>query len=75
MERLSPLSGEALSRAMERLRNPKPGGKVEEAIRFGVDVTLLMEQLRLTPAERAKRMHELAQAAEVSRGAAKRGRA
>lgn len=43
---------------------------MEAAIAFGVDVTLLMEQLKLSPAERARQMHELAQAAEAVRGAA-----
>jgi len=50
---LSPLTGERLARAIERLRNPKPGGKVEAAKRFGVDLTLLMEQVKLYPADRA----------------------
>jgi hypothetical protein len=36
-----------------------------------VDLTLLIEQLRLTPAERVRRMHELAQVAESVRGAAR----
>lgn len=57
---------------MDRLRNPKPGGKVEEAVRFGVDFTLLIEQLKLSPAERADQMHRLAQAAESVRATAAR---
>jgi hypothetical protein len=64
------LTGEALDRAIARLRNPKPGGKVEAASQFGVDVTLLIEQLKLSPAERARRMHSLAIAAESVRGTA-----
>ena len=56
---------------MERLQNPIPGGKVEAAREFGVDLTLLMEQLKVSPAERARRMHALAQTAESVRGAAK----
>jgi hypothetical protein len=54
------LTGEKLARALERLRNPKAGGKVEAAKRFGVDLTLLMEQVGLSPADRARRMHGLA---------------
>jgi len=65
-----PLSNEALARAINRLRNPKPGGKVEAALQFGVDVTLLIEQLKLSPAERASRMHSLAVAAESVRARA-----
>ena len=46
-----------VARAVERLRAPLPGGKIEAALSFGVDLTLLAEQIRLTPAERAARMH------------------
>lgn len=59
-----------MARILERLRNPKPGGKLEAAKQFGVDISLLMEQVRLSPADRARRMHDLAQAAESVRGAA-----
>jgi len=69
---LGPLTGSALARAIERLRNPKPGGKVEAAREFGVDVTLLIEQIKLSPAERAERMHALAQTAESVRGTARK---
>ncbi len=70
MDVLRPLTSEKLARAVERLRNPKPGGKVEAARRFGVDLTLMIEQVRLSPADRARRMHSLALAAETVRGAA-----
>ena len=70
MAALRQLHGAELARAIERLRNPVPGGKVEAAKEFGVDVTLLMEQLKLSPGERARRMHALAQAAESVRGTA-----
>ena len=72
MATLRPLTGNELARAIERLRNPAPGGKVEAAKKFGVDLTLLIEQIKLTPAERAKRMHALAQTAESVRGVARR---
>ncbi len=62
--------GPGLARANERLLNPIPGGKVEAAQAFGVDVTLLIEQITLSTAERARRMHVLAQAAESVRGKA-----
>ena len=64
------LTGTGLVRAIERLQNPAPGGKVEAARAFGVDVTLLIEQIKLNPAERARRMHALAQAAESVRDSA-----
>lgn len=63
-----------LARAEERLRNPRPGSRIEAAQRFGVDLTLLIERLRLSPAERVRRMHQAAEAAEQVRGAARRVR-
>ena len=43
------------------------------AQKFGIDLTLLIEQLRLTPAERVRRMHDLCQPAEPVRAAASIG--
>jgi hypothetical protein len=73
-KQLLALTPAQLARAEERLRNPAPGSRIEAAQRYGVDLTLLIEQLRLTPAERVRRMHQAAQAAEQLRGAARRGR-
>ena len=64
-----------LARAESRLRNPRAGCRIEAAQRFGVDLTLLIEQLRLSPAERVRRMHEAAQAADQACGVARRERA
>ncbi len=36
----------------EKLLNPKPGSKVAAAKEFGIDLTLLIRNLRLTPEER-----------------------
>ena len=36
----------------EKLLNPKPGSKIAAAKEFGIDLTLLVRQLRLTPQER-----------------------
>ena len=69
---LRALTAEELARAEAKLRYPAPGSRIEAARRHGVDLTLLIEQLRLAPAERARRMHLLAQAAEKVRGAARR---
>ena len=44
---------------------------MEAARQFGIDVTLLVEQLKLSPAERAKRMHALARTACLVRGKAR----
>ena len=75
MGELRHLTGPELARAIERLRNPIPGGKIEAAKEFGVDLTLLIEQIKLSPAERSRRMHALAQSVESVRGAARRYRA
>lgn len=42
-------------RPEEKLLNPLPGGKIASARDFGIDLTLLVENLRLTPAERIKK--------------------
>lgn len=36
----------------EKLLNPKPGSKIAAAKEFGIDLTLLVRQLRLTPQQR-----------------------
>ena len=46
------LTPEELARAEARLRNPAPGSRIEAAKKYGIDLTLLIGQLRLTPAER-----------------------
>lgn len=38
----------------ELLRNPKPGTKAAAARDFGIDLTLVIEQLRLTPEQRIR---------------------
>lgn len=39
----------------EKLLNPRPGSKIAAARDFGIDLTQIVENLRLTPAERIKR--------------------
>ena len=72
MKELRSLTPEQLARAEKRLRHPKPGSRIEAAQRFGIDLSALIEQLRLSPAERVRRIHEAAQVAEQVRGAARR---
>lgn len=36
----------------EKLLNPRPGSKIAAAKEFGIDLTLVVSQLRLTPQER-----------------------
>jgi hypothetical protein len=42
----------------EKLLNPKPGSKIAAAKEFGIDLTLLIGTLRLTPNERVKDMQK-----------------
>lgn len=74
MKELRPLSPEEFARAESRLRNPAPGSRIEAAQRYGIDLTLLIENLRLTPAERVSHMQEVVEVAESIRGAARRRR-
>ncbi|MGH7785095.1 MAG: hypothetical protein ACREO5_14805 [Candidatus Binatia bacterium] len=38
----------------EKLLNPRPGSKIAAARDYGIDLTLLVENLRLTPAQRLR---------------------
>ncbi len=40
----------------EKLLNPRPGSKIAEAREYGIDLTLIVENLRLTPEQRIKKM-------------------
>ncbi len=42
----------------EKLLNPKPGSKIAAAKEFGIDLTLLIGTLRLTPNQRVKNMQK-----------------
>jgi hypothetical protein len=72
MKMLRPLTPAELSRAEGRLLHPAPGSRIEGAKNHGIDLTLLVEQLRLTPAERAKKLELASTALEQVRGAARK---
>ncbi len=42
----------------ERLLNPKPGSKIAAAKEFGIDLMLLVENLRLTPDQRVRNLQQ-----------------
>jgi hypothetical protein len=42
----------------EKLLNPRPGSKAAAAKEFGIDLTLLLENLRLTPDQRVRNMQQ-----------------
>ena len=68
------MTREEFDRVAGRLRNPAPGSRIEAAQKYGIDLTLLISQLRLTPEERARELEEAAQIADEVRGAARRRR-
>lgn len=41
------------------MMNPPPGSKAAEAKEFGIDLTLLVENLRLTPSERIRKLQSI----------------
>jgi hypothetical protein len=74
VKELRALTPEEFARAERRLRHPAPGSRIAAAQEYGIDLTLLIEQLRLSPAERVRRMHAVSVEAEQVRGAARRKR-
>ena len=66
------MTPQELARAEQRLRDPAPGSRIEAARDYGIDLTLLIEQLRLTPAERARKLERASTALEQVRGVARR---
>jgi hypothetical protein len=71
---LLPLTPEQLAKAEDRLRNPAPGSRIEAAEQYGVSLSLLIEQLRLTPTERGRKLEGASIAIEKVRGAARKRR-
>ena len=51
--------------------NPAPGSKIAAARDFGIDLSLVLSQLRLSPAERASQMLGVCKIAESMRGRAR----
>ncbi len=74
MKELLPLTPEQLARAEELLRNPPPGSRIAAARDYGIDLTLIISKLRLTPEERVRVMHDASAVAQQVRGAAWRNR-
>ncbi len=69
---LRALTAEQLACAEDRLLHPAPGSRIEAAKNYGVDLTLLVEQLRLTPDERARKLESASEALSKVRGIARR---
>jgi hypothetical protein len=56
----------------ELVKNPPKGSKIEAAKEFGVDLTLNLRLLRLSPAERVQEMEDALNFAEQLREAVRR---
>lgn len=65
----APHDPSAFASEWARAELPSYGPDWERAIEFGVDVTLLLENLARTPAERLRRLQQVAEFHELLRGA------
>ncbi len=72
MNRLVALTPYQLARAEYLLRYPPSGGRIEAAKEYGIDLTMLIEQLRLTPAERARKLEAAVTVLQRIRGTARK---
>lgn len=64
-----------MNQVEEKLLYPRPGSRIDAAHAFGVDLTLLIERLRLTPEERVLDLQGAIRGLEGVRGKARRQRA
>ena len=55
--------------AWQLINNPPPGSKLAEAKEYGIDLTLLVENLKLTPSERARKANAGAESLRALRSA------
>jgi hypothetical protein len=51
------MTSEEQQRLWDLIQNPPPGSKIEAARNYGVDLTLNLRSLQLTPTERAEAMN------------------
>jgi hypothetical protein len=72
VKELRALTPEEFERAAEKLRNPAPGSRIEAAQKYGIDLTLLIEQFRLTPDQRVRKLEAATKSLEKIRGIARR---
>jgi len=59
----------------ERLLRPKAGSKIDEARDYGIDLSQVVENLRLTPAERIKKNDQAVNSMLMFEAAMKRAKA
>ncbi len=58
-------------RLWELVSNPIPGSKIAAAMEFGIDLTLTLENLLLTPTQRLQKMEEFSRSLEELRRTAR----
>ncbi len=63
-----------MTKAEEKLLYPKPGSKIAAARDYGVDLTLLVGRLRLTPEERLRDLQSMMNFVEKFRGIARKAK-
>jgi hypothetical protein len=63
------MTPEEQNRLFMLIANPPPGSKIEAARDFGVDLTLLVNNLKLTPDQRVRKMESAMRFAEQLREA------
>ena len=68
MNELRAWTPEEIRALEERIRNAPPGSKFDEAKKYGIDLSLVVHQLKLSPSERVSQMMELAQSIAPYRG-------
>lgn len=66
------MTSEEHQRLYELVLNPPPGSKMEAAKEYGIDLTLNLRRLLLTPTERAHEMERVLRFVQQFRGAAMR---
>jgi hypothetical protein len=63
------MTPEQRNRALQLIARPPRGSKLAKAKEYGVDLTLLVENLSLTPTERAKKISHGAKSLQALRRA------
>lgn len=66
------MNAEQRERLIELINNPPPGSKIAEAKGYGIDLTLLVETLAMTPTERVRELDRAQPLLEELGRAAKR---
>lgn len=59
-----PLTDKQEQLVLKLIAAPPPGSKLAAAKEYGIDLTLLLDELRSTPAERLRRLYEWTQFVE-----------